>query len=64
MKKVVCALTLGLLIVSCAPRRTHVVVREDARGNKVTRVVHKHGPRCGHVFRNGGWVVVTKREKR
>lgn len=63
MRRVICALTLGLLVVACAPRRNRVVVREGRHG-KVTRVVHKHGPRCGHVFRNGGWVVITKREKR
>jgi hypothetical protein len=34
------------------PRHTHVPPGQTGK------VVHKHGPRCGHGYQNGRWVVV------
>ena len=34
------------------PRHTHVPPGQSGR------VVHKHGPNCGHGYQNGRWVVV------
>lgn len=56
------AIVLGIVVVaaSCAARRRTTIIQREGPAGVTTTVVHKHGPGCGHVFRNGGWVVVRR----
>jgi len=55
MRKILLVLAIWLLSSSCV---FGVGFRSRHGHGASVQVTHVHGHRCGHVFVNGGWIVV------
>ena len=60
---IVSSLLITGLLAGCFLGHHHRLHVPPGHAKKAVIVGHKHGPHCGHIFRNGSWVIIKKKHR-